>query len=253
MGIELSEEVVTGRLAGLLDEPRFRLGVERLAGDPFFLAFFLVSVSQGEGLGEAAVGMIGQDELAGRIRDLQRQEAEERGHKEQTIEAARALFPEYFQDGEYRHRGALEGQTYYLSVLEQNRERLRLRGRYSRLNQYLTTTFAYEVMVVLLYRAVAEAVRTGGLPPDVRERVSDVLDRILAEEETHLSVVGQHNELLQTDRGGLSDEAKTMLDALEKLEPDDYLAPAELAVSEVVVMTRRYADPGRRARIEAAG
>jgi hypothetical protein len=162
--IQLDEGALLAELAPLLDAPRCRAGLRNLAGDPFFVAFFLTSVSQGEGLGEAAVGMIGQDELAARIRDLPKQEREERGHKERTIDAARDLFPEWFAGDAYRFPDALQGRTYYVEVLERNRERLRAEGRYSRLNLYLTTTFAYEIMVLLLYRAVADAVRSSPLP-----------------------------------------------------------------------------------------
>lgn len=45
-------------------------------------------------------------------------------------------------------------------MLEKNRARLKELGHYYRLNLYMTTTFAYEVMVMLLYRAVADAVVT---------------------------------------------------------------------------------------------
>ena len=47
---------------------------------------------------------------------------------------------------------------HYLDVLQQNRERLKDRGVYSRLNLYLTTTFGYEIMVGLYYGAVIDAV-----------------------------------------------------------------------------------------------
>jgi hypothetical protein len=63
--IRLDENQVARDLEPLLEVPCFRVGATNLADDPFFVAFFLVSVSQGEGLGEAAVAMIGQDELAG--------------------------------------------------------------------------------------------------------------------------------------------------------------------------------------------
>ena len=88
MTIALDENALQLRLEPLLDAPSFRAGIANLASDRFFLAFFLMSVSEGEGLGEAAVGMIRQDELAQRIHDLRRQEDEERGHREGTRHAA---------------------------------------------------------------------------------------------------------------------------------------------------------------------
>jgi len=251
--IQLDEGALLAELAPLLDAPRCRAGLRNLTGDPFFVAFFLTSVSQGEGLGEAAVGMIGQDELAARIRDLPKQEREERGHKERTIDAARDLFPEWFAGDAYRFPDALQGRTYYVEVLEGNRERLRAEGRYSRLNLYLTTTFAYEIMVLLLYRAVADAVRSSPLPAPVRDRVARVIDGILEEEEGHVGVVGQHAALLETPRGDLSRDAESLLDALAELELRDYRVPAEMAVRAVVSMMERYCDPETyRAEIEAS-
>lgn len=251
MRIELDEATLVRRLEPLLGEPRVRRGLGRLANDPFFVAFFLVSVSQGEGLGESAVGMIGQEELARRIRELRRVEAEERAHKERTLEAAAELFPEYFDDSGYRYRQVLDGRTYYVSVLEENRAHLAQRCRRSRLNLYLTTTFGYEVMVTILYRIVAEEIARSRLPARVRERVARLLDGILAEEETHLGVVDQHNALLSVPRIELSAEAREMLDALGRLRSDDYAFAAEISVRRVVEMMRRYAEPGRRAEIES--
>lgn len=98
MTLRLDEEELRRKLEPLLDDTDFRAGVANVASDPFFLAFFLASVSEGEGLGESAVALIGQDELAKRIRDLERQEREERGHKERSLDAARALFPDYFAE-----------------------------------------------------------------------------------------------------------------------------------------------------------
>jgi hypothetical protein len=251
--LSLDESALCEELAPLLDDAVFRRGIANLAGDPFFVAFFLASVSQGEGLGEAAVALIGQEELARRIWDLKRQELEERGHKEQTLEVARALFPEYFDGDRYRHEKALQGTPYYVEVLEENRRRLKDIGRYSRLNLYMTTTFAYEVMVMLLYRAVADAIARSDLPEAVRTRVGDVIEHILGEEETHLGVVDQHNALLAAPRPGLSDAAASMLDALGELEEEDYRFPAERAVRQVVAMMSRYADAAAyRAEIESA-
>ena len=89
--------------------------------------------------------------------------------------------------------------------------------------------------------------------PRQRERVEAVLRGILAEEETHLGVIDQHNALLAADRESLSEEAGGLLDALATLQADDYRHPAAHAVEQVVAMMRRYADPERqRAEIEAS-
>jgi hypothetical protein len=252
--IELDEEALQRELEPALDDPTFREGIERLTCDPFFVTYFLVSVSQGEALGEKAVALIGQEELARLIHhDLERQEREERSHKERTLEVARELFPEYFTGGRYRFGEALDGRPYYLAVLEANRQRLKELGRYSRLNLYLTTTFAYEIMVMLLYGAVADAMGRSSLPPEMRSRVEAVLRSILDEEATHLGVIDQHNALLAASREALSDEACTLLDSLAKLSADDYRIPAEHAVRQVVSMMQRYADPDRqRSEIEAS-
>ncbi len=254
MTLQLDEDALLEELEPLLDDAGFRTGIANLASDPFFTCFFLVSVSQGEGLGEAAVGMIGQDELAARIRalHLDRQEAEERGHKEQTLDVARALFPDEFDGGRYRFEGNLMGRPYYVTVLEANRERLKREGRYSRLNLYLTTTFGYEIMVLLLYRSVAAAIAGGTLPEAVRGRIARVLEGILAEEETHVGVVEQHQALLDAPRGELSADARAMVDALASLDFADYRFTADLAVRQVVDMMSLYADPERaRAEIHA--
>lgn len=254
MTLSLDEAELCRDLEPLLEDDAFQQGLGNLSGDPFFLAFFLASVSQGEGLGEHAVGLIGQEELARRIQDLKKQELEERGHKQQTIDAAALLFPEYFENGVYRFEKALQGAPYYAAVLEENRERLKRLGRYSRLNLYMTTTFAYEVMVMLLYRAVADAVSQAELPAAIRDRVCGVIERILAEEETHLGVVDQHNGLMDVPRDELSAEAASMLDSLEGLDAEDYRFPAERAVRQVVATTSRYADAAAyRAEIEATG
>lgn len=110
------------------------------------------------------------------IRDDKQEEG--RAHRERTIDAARALFPEYFDGERYRWKDALEGAPYYIHVLETNRGRLKELGRDSRLNLYLTTTFAYEEMVVLLYAAVAQAVSRSTLPAAMRQRIGALIARM---------------------------------------------------------------------------
>jgi hypothetical protein len=140
-------------------------------------------------------GALRQEELAALIHGLTRQEDEERGHKQGTREAALELFPDLFDGELYRYDAQLSGRPYYVAVLEANRARLEQRDCYTRLSLYLTTTFGYEVMVVLLYGAVVRAIAASPLSPHIRDRVVSVLRGILAEEETHLGVVDRHAEI----------------------------------------------------------
>ncbi|MEN8183262.1 MAG: hypothetical protein ABFS46_12090 [Myxococcota bacterium] len=252
MNLDLDEAALLRELTPALDAPRFRQGITTLSNDPFFVAYFLVSVSQGEALGEKAVALIGQEEIARLLEGLERQQREECSHKERTLDVALELFPESFDGGRYRYGDALGGQPYYLSVLEANRRRLKDLGRYSRLALYLTTTFGYEIMVMLLYRAVADAMERSQLAGPVREKVGAVLRSILEEEATHLGVIDQHNALLAASRQGLSAEAGTLLDSLACLEAADYRQPAQDSVAQVVRTMEDYAEPVRhRAAIEA--
>jgi hypothetical protein len=240
--VELDEAAVRDRLARYLEAPEVKRGLEAMLADEFLLAFFLMSVSEGEAMGEAGVAAIREEEIAALIHDLERQQREEGGHKQGSLDLARELFPAYFDDGQYRWASKLSGRDYYVTVLQQNRERLKERGLYSRLNLYLTTTFGYEVMVVLYYGAVIQALEaSAALSPDVRRRIAAELRRILAEEETHLELEDQHNALLRADRSKLGPRAVEQLDALERLGAADYHWAAELSVREVVRMIGRYA------------
>ncbi|MDJ0850664.1 MAG: hypothetical protein QNK04_20005 [Myxococcota bacterium] len=253
MSVRLDEESLRTKLAVLLEGPEVKRGLQQTVGDPFLLAFFLMSVSEGEAMGEAGVAAIREEEIARLIHDIDRQEREEGGHKEGTLDLARELFPEYFDQGEYRYRAQLTGREYYVGVLQENRQRLKERGVYSRLNLYLTTTFGYEVMVVLYYGAMIAAVEASELPGEVRRRVAVELRRILAEEETHLEIEEQHNRLLEADRSRLGPRAVELLDALGGLTDADYHEAAELSVREVAKMIARYATGAEyRRAIESA-
>lgn len=242
MSFELNEEAIGRELAPIFGDPVFRAAVKNLVSDPVLLTHFLVSTSQGEGMGEAGVAAIREDDIAGLMRDMDRQQDEERGHKEITLEIARAINPGAFEDGHYRHEAALTGKDYYLGVVELNRNRLKERGRYSRLNLYLTTSFGFEVMVLLLYQAIIDGLERSTLPPELRDEARAALQRILAEEEGHLEIVDQHNELLAADRTQLSAEACAALDMLSGLTAEDYRWCAELAVKEIVRTYAVYAD-----------
>lgn len=253
MTFELNEEAVGRELKLLIDDPGFRRGVDNLCSDPFLLAFFLMSTSQGEGMGEAGVAAIRQDEVAQLLRDLDKQEAEERGHKEGTYEIALELFPDQFENGRYLYPDALTGKVYYLTVLNENRARLKSLDRYSRLNLFLTTSFGYEVMVLLLYRAIIDGLKRSRLPDTISGRARRALEKILEEEEGHLEIVDQHNELLSADRRGLSAEACAMLGKLGSLDAEDYRWCAERAVRQILTSYEEYQHPAAlKARIVAA-
>ena len=108
-------------------------------------------------------------------------------------------------------------------------------------------------MVVLYYTAVIEAVEAADLPAVLRSRTAAELRRILAEEETHLEIEEQHNALLEADRTALGERATELLDALEKLNEDDYHWAADLAMREVAKMIGRYASGADFRRVIEAG
>lgn len=243
MSITLDEHAIRERLRPVLNTPEYVLGLQNLTNYRLMLAIFLMGTAEGEKLGEAAVAAIRQEELARLIHGLRQQELEERGHGESTRIVSEELFPEYFDEtGAFQYDHARTGGPYYRRVRDINRERLKKRGAHSRLNLYMTTSFGYEIMVQLLYGSLIEAVRRSTLPRDVFERVEFVLTAILAQEETHLDTVQQHNALLEADRNTLSAEACDALDMLGKLTADDYEWIAEVAVREVVPTIAPYAD-----------
>lgn len=253
MAIALDEDAIRAKLAHHMDDPVAVAGIRATVSDPFLMAFFLMSVSEGEAMGEAGVHSIREEEISRLIHDIERQEREEGGHKRLSLDLARGLFPEYFEDGAYRYRDQLTGRAYYVSVLQRNRERLADRGCASRLNLYLTTTFGYEIMVGLYYGAVIEAVAASDLPARLKDPIERQLRRILDEEDTHLAIATQHDALLAADRSGLSPRTLELLEALGRLTADDYAWAAELSVKEVVKLIARYAEGERfRAEIEAA-
>ena len=253
MTIELHEDSIRDKFAHYMEDPLVVRGLAEMVSDRFLLAFFLMSVSQGEAMGEAGVAAIREEEIAKLIQDIERQEREEAGHKQLSLDLARDLFPEFFDDGVYRYSEKLMGRDYYVAVLQANRQRLKDRGSYSRLNLYLTTTFGYEIMVGLHYEAVIEAVAASELEPELKNPIVSQLRRILAEEDTHLEIATQHNALLEADRTGLGARAVEFLEALEALTTDDYEWAVELSMKEIVKTIGRYAEgPDFRAEIEGA-
>lgn len=250
--ITLDETAVKARLRPRLRDPDFLRAVASLTNDRLLLSLFLMGVSYGEGLGEAGVAAIEDDEVARLMHDLRRQRLEEHGHADATRMVVAELFPEHFDGGCYRYEDHVFGKEYYFTVREQNRRRLRERDRYSRLNLYLTTTFGYEVMVDLFYGEVLEVLGRSTLPRTITARVEFVLTAILRQEETHLGLVEQHNALLATDRRTLSPGATATLDQLARVETADYEWAAERAVDEIVRAYAAYADAdGVRARVAA--
>jgi hypothetical protein len=253
VAIELNENAIREKFSHYMNDPSLVQGLAEMVSDPFLLAFFLMSVSEGEAMGEAGVAAIREEEIAKLIQDIERQQREEGGHKQLSLDLAREFFPEYFDDGEYRYGDKLTGRDYYLTVLQENRGRLKDRGAYSRLNLYLTTTFGYEIMVGLYYGAAIDAVATSGLPAGMKDRIVTQLRRILDEEDTHLEIATQHNALLAADRSGLGQRTVELLESLETLTTDDYEWAAELSMKEVVKMVGRYAaGPHFRAEIESS-
>jgi hypothetical protein len=251
--IQLDEKAVRERLRPRLDEARFRRAIENVTSDRLLLSLFLMSVSHGEGLGEAGVAAIGQKEIAALLYELRRQRLEEHGHMEAARLLAQELFPEFFAHGHYRYEDFVVGRDHYLRVREANRRRLRERGRQSRLNLYLTTTFGHEVMLELLFGAVIEALHRSALPQPLTERVELVLTTILRLEETRAGLIAQHNALLAADRASLSVGACDALARLARLTAADYEWAAELAVSEILVSYGPYADADAvRARLHGA-
>jgi hypothetical protein len=250
MSIDLDESTVRDRLAHYMEDPAVVRGIRTMVEDPFLLAFFLMSVSEGEAMGEVGVSAIREEEIAQLIRDIDRQEREEAGHKQLSLDLARDLFPQYFDDGEYRHRDRLTGRDYYLAVLRENRSRLEERDCYSRLNLYLTTTFGYEIMVGLYYGAVIDAVAASDLPSELKDPILAQLRRILAEEDTHMEIATQHDALLAADRTGLSARSIELLEGLERLTAGDYEWAAECSMKVVVELIARYGGgPAYRAEI----
>lgn len=243
MTIAVDEHAVIDRLRPVLGAEGIQHGLRSLVDDPFCLSVFLMGLSEGEGLGEAGVAAIRQEELAALIHDLQRQELEEHGHMAGARLVAEELFPGDFEHGRYKYPQALTGREYYLKVREANRTRLKAMDKYSRLNLYLTTTFGYEIMVELLFEAVLDALASSTLPEPAPSRVGLLLTIILRQEETHLGIIDQHNALLATDRSDLSAEAGAMLDSLGALTAEDYVWAAELAMQEIGPTLTRYADP----------
>lgn len=253
MTIELSEEAIRAKFAHYMNAPEVVRGIREMISDRFLLAFFLMSVSEGEAMGEAGVASIREDEIAALIHDIERQQIEEAGHKELSLDLARSLFPEFFEDGAYRFANQLTGREYYVAVLQANREHLKERGAYSKLNLYLTTTFGYEIMVGLYYGAVLDAIAASDLEPALKEPLLRQLRRILDEEDMHLEIATQHDALLAADRSALGEKTRELLGRLEALTADDYAWAAELSMKQIARTIARYAGGARyRAEIEAA-
>jgi hypothetical protein len=113
MSVEPDEGAVRGKLAHYLEGPEVKRGLEEMVADRFLLALFLMSVSEGEAMGEKGVAALREEEIARLIHDIERQEREERGHKEGSLELSREIFPEYFEGGEYRYADQLTGRNCY--------------------------------------------------------------------------------------------------------------------------------------------
>jgi hypothetical protein len=253
MRLTIDEKALCEGLRPMLDDRDFKRGLENIANDRLLLSLFLMGTSLGEGLGEQGIAKIAGDDLAALLRDLRRQRLEEHGHMDSTRIIAEELFPDHFVNGQYLYASHVVGPGYYYAVRETNRARLRGLGKYSRFNLYMTTSFGYEIMVELFFRAVIEAVKRSSLPDPMRERVEFVLTAILSQEETHLGFIEQHNALLAADRSSLSPAAAETLDKFALLSDEDYRSAAELAVSKIVETYRAFADAdAARSRVTAS-
>jgi len=247
--IELDEHAVRERLRPLTHDARFQRAIANVTGDRLFLSLFLMGVSHGEGLGEAGVAAIGQEEIAHLVGEVRPRRSEEIDRAEEIRRSVSELFPEYFEHGQYRYDDYLFGREHHLTVREANRRSLRERGRYSALNLYLTTTFGYEIMTALLYGTVIEGLGRGPLPREITERVA----LLLRSGAPQPGIVALHNALVAADRGRLPPAAHEALDQLGRLTADDYERAAEQAVSEVVAAYLPYADAAAlRARLPGA-
>jgi len=241
MMIELDEASVRDGLRPLIEDARFRKAVANVTGDRLLLSLFLVGVSHGEGLREAGLAAIGQEEIAALMHDLRRQRTDQPAQVDATKLVVQELFPEFFDHGQYRYEDVV-GRDHYLTVRAANRRRLRERGRYSRLNLFLTTTFGHEVMTDLLHGAVVDALGRSPLPRSTTERVASVLATGPRREQAQLDVVTQHNALLAAPRDELSPSALEALELLGRLTAVDYEWAADLAVREIVAAYVPLAD-----------
>ena len=241
--IVLDGTALRERLHVLVDDARFRQAIANVAGDRLFLSLFLMGVSHAEGVGEAAIGAVGQDEIVGLLQVPHPATGEVRL-------VAEGLFPEFFDHGQYRHEDHVFGRESYFRIREANRRRLRERGKYSGLNLYLTTTFGHELMVELLHDAMRDTLARSALPQSVTDRIASLLAAVLRPGETHVAVIARHNALLAADRRALSPAAVEALELLDRLTAADYEAAAELAAHEIVASWVPYADSAAvRARI----
>jgi hypothetical protein len=238
--IELDERDVRERLRPLTDDGRLRDAIANISADPLLLSLFLMGMSHAEGLAEAGVTAIGDDDIARLVRGPRS------GRSAAMRLIVEDLFPECFDHGQYRYDDHVFGRDHHLTVRDANRRRLRERGRYSPLNLHLTTSFAHDVATALLGAAVVDALGRSPLPAPIPERVAALLGRT----GTDGGWIARHNALLATDRQSLSPTAVEAIEALGRLTAGDYASAAELAVRELVAAYVPYADPtALRARI----
>jgi hypothetical protein len=244
--IVLDDMALRERLRPLVDDARLRQAIANVSADRLFLSLYLMGVSHGEGVDEAAVTAIGQDEIA-------RLFQEPRAPAGEARLVAEVVFAEFFDHGQYRYEDHVLGRESYFRVREANRRRLRERGKYSGLNLYLTTTFGHALMSELVHAAMRDALGRSPLPRPVTDRIASLLVTLPRPNESHVVVIARHNALLAADRAALSPTAVEAIDLLDRLMAGDYEAAAELAAGEIVASWLPYADAAAvRARIGGA-
>jgi len=244
--IVVDDMALRERLRPLVDDARLRQAIANVSADRLFLSLYLMGLNHAEGLDDAAIAAIGQEEIARLLHEPRPITGEARL-------VAEVVFGEFFDHGQYRYEDHVLGRESYFRVREANLRRLRERGKYSGLNLYLTTTFGHELTSELVHAAMRDALGRSSLPRPVTDRVVSFLGKLPRPNETHVAIIARHNGLLVADRGSLSPRAIETLDLLGRLAAVDYEAAAELAAGEVVASWLPYADAAAvRARIGGA-
>jgi len=232
--IALDAGALRERLRAVIDDARLQKAIANVTADRLLLSLFLAGAAHGEGVAEAGVAAIAEPAVADVL-------CPAGAETDPTKLVVQDLFPELFDHGQYRYEDVV-GRDYYFTLRDANRRRLRERGRFSRLNVHLTTTFGYAVMVDVVYGAVIDALGRSPLPRALAERAAAVLATIVGRDGSATAVVARHNALLAVPRDTLSPSACEALQLLERLTALDYEWAADLAAREIVAAYAPWAD-----------